>query len=183
MSVERAIQTVKKKLERVVSTLPKIIGNEAVNWTRDNFQQQGWPGLSFSAWPSRKGNSRAGRQILVKSGRLRRSPAVLETNTSGVVIGIRGVPYARAHNEGYSGTVQVKSFSRKRYTKGRVGSGKFTKAGRERMKTVKSISGAITVKAHSRRMNMPQRKFIGASPVLTSILLKKARIHLARSLR
>ncbi|MNF85492.1 hypothetical protein D3C84_678890 [compost metagenome] len=86
-------------------------------------------------------------------------------------------PYAKVHNEGFEGTVTVKSHTRNKYSKTKVGTGKFTKKGKERTKTMTAKSGESTVKAHSRKVKIPKRQFMPTnqndSPVLNNAIQRE----------
>lgn len=167
------------KLQKSLGTLPTVLVNEAVNWTKENFRRQGFPGSSFQSWPARKNNGKAtGRGILIKSGRLSRSPRMISTGPLRATFGT-DVPYAAAHNNGFRGTVNVKAHKRNKIGTIRVSTGKTGQP----FKNKKSIVGRGDVKAHQRQMNLPRRRFIGYSPVLQSILRRKAIVHIARDLK
>lgn len=167
------------KLTKSLSILPTVLGNEAVNWTKDNFRRQGYPGNGFQAWKARSSNAKrnSGRALLIDSGRLSRSPRIMNTGPLQVDIGT-DVPYARAHNQGVNTVVTVKSYQRNKFGTVKLSTGKTGQ-----FRTKKSIVGKGTVKSHQRRMNLPKRQFIGASPVLASILRRKAIIHIGRELK
>lgn len=172
----------RRNFKTAMNSLPVVIGNEVVNFSKESFTKQGWLDVTFSPWQKRKGKKDKGRAILVKSGRLKRSPRVIFANPSGVMVG-SDVPYAKAHNEGFNGTVAVKMHKRNHYRKTKAGTGKLTKSGKERMQTVKSISGNMEVKAHSRRVRIPKRKFLGSSYFMVQRLKRVAALHLSKSLR
>lgn len=167
------------KLQRSLSTLPTVLGNEGVNWIKDNFRRQGYPDKSFTAWKPRAANAKRnkGRGILIDTGRLSRSPRIMATGPLRVDIGT-DVPYAKAHNDGFFGVVTVKSHSRAKIGKIRMSSGKTGE-----FRTKRGITGTVQVKSHQRRMNLPRRRFAGASPILASILRKKAIVHIGRDLK
>lgn len=178
------IQKTEQHFRRVLQYAPGMLGNVAVNFFLDRFRYQDWMGASTEPWRQRraKNGRNKGRAILVQSGRLRRSIRI--TRISGLTVTIGSdVPYARAHNEGFRGTVSVKAHRRNKYGKEKVGSGKFTKAGKERMKTVQRKIGDGMVKAHTRRVNLPRRQFMGASPVLDKMLSRKLQAELMKGLR
>jgi phage gpG-like protein len=77
--------------------LPQKLGNEAVNHFKDSWRIQGWNDNVTSPWKSRK-KTDAGRAILVKSGRLRRSFNMSPTLNRIVVI--NDTPYSVYHNYG-----------------------------------------------------------------------------------
>lgn len=175
--IEKILQ---QKLKKAVSKLPTVLVNEAVNWTKDNFDRQGFPGSSFQKWKERKANAarNKGRAILVDTARLKRSIRKIEVAPLQATFGTN-VPYARAHNYGFKGTVNVRQHRRAKIGNIKVSTGRSDKP----FKTKKSITGFGSVRAHQRRMNLPQRRFIGYSPVLASILRRKAIIVIGRELK
>lgn len=166
MSVKGQIEAIlKKKLSRALSTLPRVIGTEAVNWSKDRFRQQNWVDTGPVAWKARKAGDgkRKGRGILTDTARLRRSIRIITISQNRVTIGT-DTPYARVHNYGFKGKVTVSAHKRR------------TAFG-------KRFDKAFTVPSHSRQMNIPQRRFLGNSQVLRSILAKSAKVHMARTMR
>lgn len=137
---------------------PRIVGNMAVNFFKDSFRRQGFiKDTSLERWDPRKVNPKKGgkRNILVKSGALRRSVRIIRSGPGYVVVG-SDLPYAKIHNEGGTirGTFRVRQYNRKSFT--RTWKGK-----RQKVK-------ASTVSNHTRKVNteIPQRQFIGLSPFL-----------------
>jgi hypothetical protein len=169
-------------LRKQVASLPVLIGNEAKNFALDNFKRQGFLGDTFEPWRRRKSKKEGGRALLVKSGRMRRGLRVQQANWDGVIIA-DDVPYAKAHNEGFNGKVNVKAHQRNKFARTKVGSGKFTKSGKERIKTVQSISGSSMVKQHTRQMRIPRRRFIGKSQYLMNRLQRIAVAHILKAYR
>lgn len=167
-------------LRQQVATLPKIIGNELLNSTLDNFKKQGFLGDVFQPWRKRKSKKQGGRAILVKTGRLRRAGRIVRADWDAVVYG-NDTPYAKAHNEGSTARVTVKAHQRNKFSKTKVGSGKFTKSGSERMKTVQSISGTGMVKQHTRQMRLPKRQFVGKGQYLMNRLQRVAVAHILKA--
>lgn len=159
--------------------MPLILANEAVNHSLDAFKKQAWDGQQWRRRYYRKGQ---GPSILIKSGRGRRGMRVISVSATGFIYG-NDVPYMKAHNDGFSGTVQVSSYTRNKFSKSKVESGKFTKSGKERLKTVSSISGSVQVKAHSRKMNLPRRQFAGKSKELMQRLITKGQAHILKAFR
>lgn len=148
--------------------LPVIIGREAVNFFKDRFRFGGWIDTGFEKWKPRNPNAprNNGRALLIDTGRLRNSIRVIEQGANYVVIGT-DVPYAEAHNEGTNETVTVSPHRRKN----KFGD-KFTaKKGKELKKSTKikwevKASGVTFVQSHQRKMNIPERRFMGASEFL-----------------
>ena len=171
-------------LRQVMITLPRTIGLLAVNFSKDRFRAGGWYDRTFMPWKTRNGEKRgqSGRAILVKSGRLRRSIRVTSVTSNSVTIGT-DVPYAKAHNEGFKGMVTVKSHKRGRFTKKKVGTGKFTAKGNERMKTVQSLTGTSDVASHQRQVDMPKRQYLGESAHLNRIVTRKITTELLKAFK
>ena len=160
------------RVTNAVRTLPRRAATLAVGFSKDRFRAQNWADTSRESWKPRSANTwgrkeRSGRAILVDSGRLRRSIRVIHVDENSAIIGT-DVPYARAHNEGYSGTVKqnVRAFTRNK-TKYGVIRGKqlkrSTKISYGRVKT-----GDVNVKAHTRTITqkIPRRQFLGQSALL-----------------
>lgn len=119
--------------EEIDGDLAIEVESGALRFVDDNFTNQGWEGVP---WKESTGT------ILVKGGDLRsgfrgeRSPGTIRIYNE--------VIYAKAHNEGFSGTVEIPKHTR------------MQKAGK---KGVFKAGKMIDVKAHSRKMNLPQRQF------------------------
>ena len=156
-----------KRMRETVAALPKKVGTLTVNFALDNFKRQGFLGSTLQPWrPRKKVNKKnRGRNILTLSGRGRRSIRILWASLDEVVVG-SDLPYMKAHNEGFRGTVTVKAHSRMKMTTERVGTGSFTKKGKERTKTVSKMAGSYPVKSFQRKMNLPKRPFLAESPYL-----------------
>jgi len=163
MEPAQGIAQLMRQFKGAALRLPIIIGNEAVNFTLDNFRLQGFMGNSFQRWlPVKKnswGKKKRGNTILVSSGRLRRSIRVVHLNADSVTIGT-DVKYARAHNEGMRlGLIQtVEGFSRK---------------------------NGSNVKGHTRKVDMriPKRQFMGNSPYLNARLKRHGTALFLREIR
>lgn len=185
------IEELQRRFAAVVATLPVIAGNEVVNFALDNFKRQGFLGGSFQPWKPRKKvtawgkTKRNGRNILIDTGRLRRSVRVIRSNANEVVVG-SDVPYAKAHNDGVRlGIIQnVKSYQRKVTTLGIVQA--------KPLKTKTKISFGrvdkgrrITVAAHKRRINqnIPARPFLKESPYLTAKLQRVIASQILKTLQ
>jgi HK97 gp10 family phage protein len=87
-----------------------------------------------------KENKLSGQVLKTPTGRLRRSINAKITESATGVQGTVGtnVPYAHVHEFGFQGTVSV----------------------RESLRTIKATGKQFTVRAHSRKMNMPERSFL-----------------------
>jgi phage gpG-like protein len=147
---------------------PRMAANKTKRFIDGNFRAQGFQGSTFQTWPKKMGKGR----ILLRTGNLRRSiHAEVAPGTARIYT---NAPYAGVHNRGFKGAVNVKAHTRNRYTATQVGTGRFTKGGVERTKTVHTLSGSGQVKAHQRQMNIPKRQFmpesISDSPVLMNAI-------------
>ena len=182
--MEFILSTLESHFKRVVQYAPGMLGNDAVNFFLDRFRYQQWLGYTSENWKGRKqaGGRNKGRALLIQSGRLRRSVRI--TRISGLIAYIGSdVPYARAHNEGFKGIAQVKAHTRNVYRSEKITTGKYTKTGKMRMRTIQRLSGSINVKAHTRRMNLPRRQYMGYSPVLEKKLQRRLAAELLKGLR
>lgn len=140
----------------------------AERFADDNFQAQAWQGTS--PWKRLKNGSKTnqfGRKsqgILIASGRLRRSIRTVKTGRWAFTFA-SDVPYAKAHNEGFTGTVNIRAH--KREQKGIV---QIQNINTKKTRKIKTGISTIEVKAHTRNMNLPARQFMPTarrgSPVL-----------------
>jgi phage gpG-like protein len=152
------------KFNRIMQTIPAQLGTVMVNFSKQRFREQNWIDATASPWASRKAGARRnrGRALLIDSGRLRRSIRIITANRTQVTIGT-DVPYAEAHNEGSNEVVSVRAFRRAKMQKQKLYSIKTHKAHLGKVNV-----GSSDVKAHTRKMNMPQRRFIGESVQLNN---------------
>ena len=96
------------KFKRQQKALPRIIANQSLNFFRKNFRDGGFTDDTFQKWEprfkriSRRRISRTEREPshLTMSGKLKRSLTVKRANFNQIILGTRGVRYARRHNEG-----------------------------------------------------------------------------------
>jgi len=150
-----------------LTRFPSTAGNIALRFINGNFRAGGFQGQSFERW--KKGTKKRGTTLVV-TGALR--AANFYTTQPGQTTVKNNMPYAKAQNEGFEGTVTIKSHTRNKYGKAKKGTGKLTKNGKERMQTVTFKSGESTVKSHSRKMKIPKRQFmpttVNGSPVLNN---------------
>jgi phage gpG-like protein len=132
-----------RKLRR---ELPKQVSDIAVDEFKHNFRIGGYrPTAGVKFWKKRADSKYSrGRGVLIKSGRLRRGIRPAPSYDSARVV--NDVPYAKAHNEGFKGTVRIRGFSRRRGKK------------------------VIKVKSHKRKMNIEARPFmVTGEPLLNNI--------------
>ncbi|MFQ3578518.1 MAG: hypothetical protein SNJ71_00075 [Bacteroidales bacterium] len=149
----------------------------ALDWFDRSFANQGFTGNGFQPWKPRKNQQRvtflggkastpktdqAGRALLIKTGRLRRGTRATIQGTSIRIS--NNVPYARLHNEGFRGTVSVKAHSRNKVMRTTVRGG--SNHSNKRRALLEILISSHSVKAHTRRVNMPARPFIKPSAML-----------------
>jgi phage gpG-like protein len=178
------LKIVSQRFQQVWLTIPYKAGVLMIAFTKERFRQQNWLDAYPEKWKPR--NKRAkrntGRALLVDKGRLWRSPRIISMTANSVTQGT-DVPYAAAHNDGYRGVVNVPQHVRKRFKKSRIEAGGLTKTGKTRMKTVKQATGETMVKAHTKRMNIPQRKFMGQSKYLTMQISRMIEAEILKTFR
>lgn len=159
MTPEQASEEIRKKALKVQdyfeNTLPQKTINKALRFVNGNFRAQGFQGTYFKKWkPSKKKKG----STLIDSGRMR-AGTTARMSSEGVVVS-NAMPYANIHNEGFKGKVSIKAHPRNKYSKTKIGTGKLTKTGKERKKTVTFKSGESSIKSHSRKVNIPRRQFM-----------------------
>lgn len=165
-------------LKKYINTIfPKKAGNIALRFINGNFRAQGWQGSNFQPWKKtiRKGT------ILVKSGKGRRGTSF--TTTPGEAHIKNDVNYMAAHNNGFNGIVNIKAHTRKNFEAKKVAAGGFTKTGKAKMKTIHTVKSISTVKAHTRKMNIPKRQFMPQNINDSPVLAKAVRREIERELK
>jgi phage gpG-like protein len=171
-----------KAVAQVMQTAPIKAGEIVVRFANQRFAEESWVDGRTETWPRRKSNAKRnqGRRLLVDTGRLRRSIRILHTMSMSVAVGT-DVPYAGVHNDGFRGTVQVKAHTRRKFTKSQETF--TTRTGRERKRTVLSVGGSGEVRAHSRRMNMPRRRYLGESKEQSAQIQRMLLVEINKALR
>jgi phage gpG-like protein len=157
-SVEEKLREIQKNLAQTFRELPAIMGEEMVNYSLDAFDKEAWDNQK---WPKRKDPTKWGkrddtsRRLLVKTLKLKRSIRIGQMIEDRIIMNVGGadVPYARVHNEGWTGTVAQTVDAHLRRGKG----GKVTR--------VKEFSRTI-------KQDMPKRQFVGTTPELKDRIKK-----------
>lgn len=142
-----------REAQQRLKHFPVIAASTAENFFKDRFRTQDWTDTTTEPWKkiSDKAKRNKGRAILTDTGDLKRSIRIIKSDWSSVQVGTN-LPYAEKHNNGFRGIEQVKSHNRK-----------IKKAFGKRIKPKQ-----VVVRSHARKVNMPQRKFIGNSVVLNN---------------
>ena len=186
MSGQNQINKIEMAINKAIKGLPRLIGTEAVNFYKQRFREQAWSDNTTEPWAKRKDNAKRnkGRAILVDKGRLRNSIRITQITENSVTIG-NSVPYAKAHNEGFKGLVNVKAHKRNRYKKVDVYSIEVfsIKSKQGRKSRITQVAGSGEVKAHTRFMNLPKRQFMGKSAVLEQRLKRVIRAYIIRTIK
>lgn len=169
---DRALRTKATEIRAYANNrYPSVAGNVALRFINGNFRAQGFQGTSFSKW--KKGNKSRGTTLVV-SGALRAGNYY--TTQPGQTTLKNNMPYAKAHNEGFSGTVEVSAHTRHKH-RGDILRERYTsRSGKSRTRTIKLTVGE-KVKAHSRKMKIPKRQFMPThpndSPVLNNAIVRQ----------
>ncbi|MBL7902937.1 MAG: hypothetical protein JNK73_13150 [Bacteroidia bacterium] len=171
--IQKQFEDFAKRTHGVLKKFPLIAANEGKNFFQSRFRTQDWLDQTTQPWKKRKPSAKrnTGRAILTDTGRGKRSIRVIQADWGAVNVGIDDPQvknYMGVHNNGFRGTVkvgeQMRISSRKVATR-------YGKSGRALKSGMKKIRGAsYRVKAHTRKMNMPKRKFIGNSATLNRII-------------
>lgn len=136
-----------EEIRRLQKKIPRYVAAAAEKMKDANFSAQGFVenGTARPRWKKRKRENRLtrGRRILYGTGNLQNNvKAKALADRVSVGVDLSKVPYAKIHNEGGSLTQYVKAHTRKHYKTGK----------------------RCQVRGFNRKMNMPQRKFLGYSP-------------------
>lgn len=189
MATNKELQELDKTIlavNRVGHRLPDQLGTVAVNFFKQRFRDQNWIDNYTEPWKPRKEDknrrrrNRKRRGILTLTGRLRRSIRKIRVTSDSVLVGT-DVPYAEAHNEGVRKNVTVKEHERTKHKKEKE---RYTdRRGRNRTRTKKVDDGKITVKRHTRKMNLQRRRFAGRSAALDRLMQRYATAQYMKSLK
>lgn len=165
-----------RRYQRLKGRLPRIIGQEAVNFFKDNFTRQGWiDGGRVNKWKKRKpqrfgrgSSTRKRRALLIGTGRLRKSIRIVNWGQNFVNIGT-DVKYAKIQNEG--GIITQKVTPRQRAFFWRM----FYTTGNEMYKSM-ALSKTIKIR-------IPKRKFMGSSTDLRRQIKRTIRLSILRAFK
>lgn len=136
INIEKELFTLKNE---ILDAVPDIIAETAVEYFQDTFRKKAFDG---APWPnfSPGYKHRTNGSLLIDSAALLNSvrPSLISRDLVTISAGNEKVPYARAHNESFVGSVVVPAHKRT------------SKKGKE-----------YSVKQHSMNMRLPQRQFLG----------------------
>lgn len=166
MADEKKLREIERKYKSLKRRLPRIIGQIAVNFSKDNFRRQGFlDGGRIQKWKKRGGdNGKKGRNILTgETSRLKRSISVIRASSKEIVIGTPDVVYGQIHNEG--GQIKVTDKQRAFFW------AKFKQTGNVLYKNLATTKDVIRI---------PRRKFMGNSTDLQRLMIRKINLELLK---
>ncbi len=139
-----------------------IVAETATTYFKGSFRRKAFDGV-----PWKMGRAKRKGSLLISSGALMGSIRPSHVSTERVVIsaGNDKVSYAKAHNEGFVGSVSVSAHQRTIKAKGR---------GKKR-----TPARTVQVKAHTRKANIPARPFMGNSRELNALIHQKIEGYIA----
>lgn len=135
------------QMEEILQGTAQIVAETSVEYFQNTFRTKKFDG---NPWAPPRVPKRSG-SLLVQSGALLNSirPVLVSPERIVIAAGNEKVDYAQVHNEGFTGTVTVPAHIR--HTR----------------------RGDQVVRQHTRRVNIPQRQFIGAARELETELQKR----------
>ncbi len=147
-----------KELEDYLQALPRkiledaaeIVAETATDYFKDSFSRKAFDG---NPWAS--GNAKKTGSLLIDSGALLNSiqPVLISWEKVVIAAGNQKIGYARVHNEGFSGMVNVSAHQRTR--KGKT----------------------HQVSSFTRNINIPQRQYMGKADELATIIHERLQGH------
>lgn len=175
--IEAQLEKVRRRLLIYKNQWPTNAGGTALKFIDSNFSAQGWQGNTLVSWKRTKSGKRKffGAQsqgILINRGRLRGSFMLTPGNEQFKIF--TRVKYAAAHNNGFKGTVNIPAHTRKVKLVGTINGvsiGANSSLKTKRPLKNKTVKTSTDVKAHKRKMNLPQRQFMPTEKRGSHILL------------
>jgi phage gpG-like protein len=167
--LDKVVRRLHERKAKLMTELEAVSTTHFVN----SWRVQGWvdnglhPWLEVqrrkpgtAAYNSARKSART-RAILVQSGALRRG-FYTRIKRLDIIQIANSLPYAKVHNEGFEGTVSVKGHDRWMKSKGDyAGTGVYSVKTRKEKRV--QLQYKQSIKGHSRKMNIPQRQFMGHS--------------------
>ena len=155
MSKINKVPDFESMFNKIKQQAPRAASVIALNHFKDSFQKQGFTDEAFTAWDSRRGDTRPGGAILTQTGHLRDSLNISTVTKTKVEI-VNSAPYASIHNEGGTLTIAITPKMRKYFWF------MFGNTGESKFKFM-----ALT-KKNNMVIKMPKRQFMGDSAVMTT---------------
>ena len=82
-----SLKAFQRQIEGAIAIIPAKAGAMIVQHANEAFRNQGFTDVGLQPWTPSKSNKDEGREVLVKSGRLRRSIRVVNTTPDSVTVG------------------------------------------------------------------------------------------------
>lgn len=156
------IKEIQSKYKRLKRRLPRLVGQEAVNFFKGSFRLQGFKdGGRVRRWKKRRSKD-SGKATLVGRGRLKKSINVIRAGQQTVIVGTKGVPYGQIHNEG--GSMQISEKQRRFFW------AKYKETGNDLYKNL----------AMATKIRIPKRQFMGDSSDLDQAVVRMIRLQLLK---
>lgn len=150
--------------EKISDAVPDIVAETAVEYFKESFDKKAFDG---NPWEPAK-RPRKNGSLLVDSGTLVNSiePSLISKEKVIISAGVKKAPYARAHNEGFSGPVQVAPFTRQTQSR-TVDVPQYSRGGKVVEAHKWDIPGGTqSVRGFTKQVNIPKRQFMGQSKEL-----------------
>lgn len=149
MNINELSNYLKALPEEIITGAADIVAETATEEFKQSFKSKEFDGNPWATanLPRKNGS------LLVDSGALVNSirPAIISRERVVISAGNEKVVYAKTHNEGFAGTVNVPSHTRR------------------------TKKGDHQVKAHIKKMNVPKRQFMGDSGEVNNTILKRVK--------
>lgn len=147
MDINELSNYLKALPEEIITGAADIVAETATEEFKQSFRDKGFDGNPWAPAKHPRGNG----SLLIDSGALVNSirPAVVSRERVVISAGNEKVVYAKTHNEGFAGTVNVPSHTRR------------------------TKKGDHQVKAHSKKLNVPKRQFMGDSGEVNNTIWKR----------
>ena len=146
-----------KNFQKEKDKIAVTIGRTAVTHFRRGFRTGGGQ-TNFGRWKPRQQwipGKGQGRNILVKTGHLRDSISIIRANFKSIIVGTKGIPYAKIHNDGGKIKQIVTAKQRAFFFATAKGLGKKGAIAKD-MFTAAALSEELNIE-------IPKREFIGDS--------------------
>lgn len=165
----------------IMDAAPDIVAETATEHFKDSFTKKAFDG---NPWAPAKVPRKNG-SLLVDSGNLVNSirPAYIGRDKVIISAGNDKVGYAQVHNEGYTGPMSVPQHTRKT-TARTINVPEYTRKGKSVAAHSWAIPGGnVSVKAHTRQVDIPQRQFMGESNELAETLKNKLQDYINSTIK
>lgn len=159
MTFEEFIRHINGLSEKIRSAVPGMVAETAGDYFKESFTRKGFDGKD---WAPAKVKKQHG-SLLVNSSKLLGSihPAIVSPERVVISAGGGQVTYARVHNEGYEGEVDVAEHDREIKIKSKAVKGK---------KKRKPETKVCKVRAHTRNVSIVKRQFMGEAVELNKLI-------------